>query len=316
MDAPWTAVYDTPNKSVRQNVARRGVVLHHAALTSLDVLRSLTMGAKEVSASAICKNTLLEKMMGDGYRAWSLSDGYWDSALRSVETCNESTNGWTISDASHWKLAAAVAYWSATEGWWPHRDGAPTNWTVIGHREVYSIHGGSYATACPGGMDLNLVTSRAQALRNGAGPAGGGTTPIQNKPKENKMYLAWDTGGTGWLVTEDGWAGLPSMQVYNLFKRLIVSNQSADRPESFNRAEVDMMNNVIRGLALANNTQAAPPTVDSALIAKAVAEALKPQLGGIVVDSAAIAKAVDAALLDNFTAVPKAVVDEDRRRQS
>lgn len=163
--APWTAIHDTPNKSLRLNVGRRGVVLHHAALTNLETLRRLEMGAKQVSSSAIVKDNFRERMMPDEtFRAWSLSSALWDSLLRSVETCNQSTDGWTVSDESHWSLARAVAYWSELEGWWPHRDGGRKNWTVLGHREVYSIHGASYATACPGGMDLNLVTSRAQML--------------------------------------------------------------------------------------------------------------------------------------------------------
>lgn len=175
--APWTAQHNTPNKSVRQNVARRGVVLHHAALTNLDTLRRLELGAKEVSSTAIIKDSANELMMPlETFRAWSLSSAFWDSSLRSVETCNQSTDGWTVSDESHWNLARAVAFWSADEGWYPHRNGVNTSWTVLGHREVYTIHGASYGTACPGGMDLGLVTARAQALRGGA------SAPISQPP--------------------------------------------------------------------------------------------------------------------------------------
>lgn len=192
VDPQWTAIHNTPNKSIRQNVARRGVVLHHAAMTSLDGLRYLTMGGKQVSATAIVKDGNRERMMTDEYRAWSLSSAYWDSACRSVETANESTNGWTISDASHWSLARLVAYWAERDGFWPHRDGNPKEWTVLGHREVYSIHGASYATACPGGMDLDLVTKRAQDILRGSDPAGGGGTPIE----EDDMALFAATQNT------------------------------------------------------------------------------------------------------------------------
>lgn len=169
---PFTATNITPNKSVRQNVPRRGVVLHHAAMTNFEGLKRLEMGAKQVSSTAIVKDTRNEQMIPEGFRAWSLSSAYWDSALRSVETCNQSTDGWTVSDESHWELAKNVAYWSELDGWWPHRSGARETWTVIGHREVYTIHDASYATACPGGMNLDLVTSRAQGLRGGhAAPA-------------------------------------------------------------------------------------------------------------------------------------------------
>lgn len=169
MDAPWTEYHNTPNKSVRQNVARKGVVLHHAVMTNLDELIRLEMGAKQVSSTATCKDKRLPLMMPlDGFRAWSLSDSYWDSALRSVETCNQTMfPDYSVSDESHWSLAKAVAYWATIDGFWPHRDGNPKDWTVIGHREVYTIHEGSYATACPGGMDINLVVKRAQGILRG-----------------------------------------------------------------------------------------------------------------------------------------------------
>ena len=172
LEAPWTAVHNTPNKSVRQDVPRLGAVLHHAAMTSLSGLRRLEMGAKQVSSSAIIKDLANEKMMPeDVYRAWSLSSAYWDSALRSIEACNETTApGWTVTDETHWSMAKAVAYWSEREGWWPHRDGSRNGWTVITHGEVYTIHGASYATACAGGVDAGLVTRRAQELRGGAKP--------------------------------------------------------------------------------------------------------------------------------------------------
>lgn len=172
--APWTAINNTPNKSIRQDVARRGACLHHAAMTSLDGLRRLEMGAKQVSSTAIIKDHNIERMMPDeAFRAWSLSSAFWDSALRSIEACNESVIGWTVSDETHWAMAKAVAYWSEIEGWWPHRDGPRNTWTVITHSEVYTIHGASYATACAGGVNADLVTSRAQMLRGGgAAPAG------------------------------------------------------------------------------------------------------------------------------------------------
>ena len=86
MDAPWTAVHDTPNKSIRQNIARLGVVLHHAAMTSLSGLRDMEVnGTKQVSSTAICKDTNLELVVSDNqYRPWSLSSAWADSAFRSV----------------------------------------------------------------------------------------------------------------------------------------------------------------------------------------------------------------------------------------
>lgn len=164
IDPRITAYRSTPNKSYRQNVPRKGVGLHHGALTSFEYLRRLAMGEKQVSATNIVDDLDNEELMTDEFRAWSFSSAWADSSFRTIETCNESTNGWTISDTSHWTLARMVAYWALKDGFWPHRDGDPKTWTVLGHREVYTIWGESYATACPGGMDLNLVTYRAQQL--------------------------------------------------------------------------------------------------------------------------------------------------------
>lgn len=190
IDQKLTAVRNTPNKSARQNVPRKGVVLHHAAMTSLSGLRSLAMGAKQVSATNIVKDGENERLMSDEFRAWSLSSAWADSSFRSVETCNESTAGWTISDASHWTLARNVAYWADRDGFWPHRNGDPRTWTVLGHREVFTIYGQSYSTACPGGMDLDLVTRRAQQLLTGL--AGGGVEIIMPFSQDD-ANLIWRT---------------------------------------------------------------------------------------------------------------------------
>jgi hypothetical protein len=167
VDAPFDAYLDTPNKSIRQAVARRGVCLHHAATTSYSGLERLVMGAKQVSATAIAKDRDSKRLMTDGFRPWSMSSAWGDSAFRSVETCNESSDGWTVSDASHWELAHLVAYWAELDGFWPHRSGDPKTWTVVGHREMYTIHGVSYATSCPGSMDLDLIVARAQQILRG-----------------------------------------------------------------------------------------------------------------------------------------------------
>lgn len=171
MDAPWTAVHDTLRSSPRQNVPRRGVVLHHAATTNLTWLRDVTLGrvsGRTVSYTAITRDHVLELIVSrNGQRPWSLANAFWDSAMRSVCLVNSNTAGWAVSDQSVWSAAAAVAFWSVLDGFWPHRDGPSAGWTVIGHGEVRTIHGAGYATACPGGTPVELVTARAQWLRSG-----------------------------------------------------------------------------------------------------------------------------------------------------
>lgn len=63
------------------------------------------------------------------------------------------------------------------------------------------------------------------------------------------MFLIWDTNGTGYLVTTNGRLALPSMQVYNLFKRVVESDQSAAQPEIFNPQELQIIDDHLKQLA-------------------------------------------------------------------
>lgn len=154
-----TAIYDTPQKSPRTSGVDF-IVLHHAALTDLDALIRLMMGAKQVSAHLAVKDENIASMMDEDYRAWSMSDAPWDSKSLTVETCNSAgaAEGWPISEASYRSLAAVVADWCARHGIPCTRD------HVIGHGEVNSRFGGSYSTACPGGIDLDRVVTDARTI--------------------------------------------------------------------------------------------------------------------------------------------------------
>lgn len=209
--APFDAYLNTPNKSIRQNVPRKGVCLHHAAMTSLSGLESLAMGGKQVSATAIVKDRVSKQLMTDEFRAWSLSSAWGDSSFRSVETCNQSTDGYTISDESHWELAFLVAFWALRDGFWPHRDGDPKSWTVVGHREMYTIWDVSYATACPGGMDLDLVTKRAQGLLLGASqPVKARRTAMWNLyTRDDNLAIAFGWSDALDPIMKRAWIELP-----------------------------------------------------------------------------------------------------------
>lgn len=167
---PTNERYTTAKQSALTASPRRGVVLHHGATTDMDAIIALeTTGARVVSSNRVVKDKRDAKVVDDNMRAWSLSSPYWDSVLRSVECANESTDGWTISAASHETLAQQVAFWSQEDTkngqpWVPSRAGDNRNWTVYGHREIYTIFGDSYATACPGAMDLDWITARANQI--------------------------------------------------------------------------------------------------------------------------------------------------------
>jgi hypothetical protein len=184
---PVTAVRPTFQQSPVTKRPRIGVVLHHAATTNIDQVISMeTTGSRVVSSNRVVKDKQCVKIANDPeYRAWSLSDAYWDSVLSSVECANESTSGWTISAASHETLAQQVAWWAQRDGFRPHREGNPRTWTVLGHREIYSIYGDSYATACPGGMNLDWIAVRAREILAGSNSK---PQPPAHKYWRAKMY--------------------------------------------------------------------------------------------------------------------------------
>lgn len=108
------------------------------------------------------------------------------------------------------------------------------------------------------------------------------------------MDLVWDTDGTGYLVTEDGLMGLASPQVYNLFYRVIDSNQvnrpfvNVARPDMFNRAEVEIIRASLRLLTVSAITQVA---IDVVKLTSALGDALGakfvPRITKAILDSAA-----------------------------
>jgi hypothetical protein len=304
---PTTEVRSTFQQSPVTARPRIGVVLHHGATTSADqIIQMETSGSRQVSSNRVVKDGRCVKVANDpAFRAWSLSSAYWDSVLNSVECANESTNGWTVSDASHETLAKMVAFWAQRDGFRPHRDGGPNaplavkkTWTVLGHRELYSIHGASYATACPGGMDLDRITARANEI------LGGAVSPQNIKKRRKHMYLVWDTDGKGYLVTENGTLPLPSPEVYNLFFRVINSEQLLTpfgspfvagglpgKPQVFNAAEMGIIAANLRLIAVSAQTGV---TVDYDKLSAALKDA------GIdvkaTVDAGQLAAAFDAAV--------------------
>lgn len=172
-----TRSYDTSQKGPRVPAGQpQYIVIHHAATVSFDAVINLELGAREVSSTVIIKDGQVASMFDEAYRAWSLSSQYWDSVSLSSETCNETTApGWTISEASYDTLAKVVADWCV-------RYGIPCDRThIMGHREVYTRYGASYATACPGGIDLDRVVRDAAAIITGGTPSKPKGTKVVNR---------------------------------------------------------------------------------------------------------------------------------------
>lgn len=121
------------------------------------------------------------------------------------------------------------------------------------------------------------------------------------KADNDMMKLAWDTSGTGYLVTASGWAGLPNMQYYTLFQRLIRSNQGVAQPETFNRLEVDMMNSYQKLIERAANTGIA---IDDKKLLAAIGDAIgKADLTfDAEIDEAKLAKVMNDVVVPRVTA--------------
>jgi hypothetical protein len=68
----------------------------------------------------------------------------------------------------------------------------------MGHREVYERYGASYATACPGGINLDRVVSDAAQILAGAHPA-----PAIPMKRRTKMF-GFMRGPDGSIYLIDG----------------------------------------------------------------------------------------------------------------
>lgn len=141
-----TRVSRTHQRSSRNGADADHFVVHHAASTShQDVVNMMVSGSREVSAHYVVSE-IIESVVDEDYRAWSLSSPAWDARSVVAETINDSTAGWTVSDRTFDNLARLIADWST-------RYGIPiTDDTVLTHQEVYARYGESYPTACPGDL--------------------------------------------------------------------------------------------------------------------------------------------------------------------
>ena len=132
-------------------------------------------------------------------------------------------------------------------------------------------------------------------------------SPTTTARKARTMLLCWDTSGTGYLVTPDGVHGLASPQVYNLFYRLINSDQlktpigvpaqvsggKGGAPDTFNRAEMDIINANLKIVARSAQTGVA---IDVEKMSSALSDALGKKFNPqIEMDVEDLARAFDVA---------------------
>lgn len=174
------------------------VILHHSATTNVgSVLSMMQTGSRTVSANYVLGNDgHIYGVVPEELRAWtsgSPNDGgkgaQFDRRAITFECANLSTNGWTISDATYESLAGLLADFHRRYGVPLDRD------HVVGHRELYDRWHASYATACPGGMDIDRVVTmaRAKAGQGGVKPVvGGATTTTRPDPASSGGKLSVD----------------------------------------------------------------------------------------------------------------------------
>jgi hypothetical protein len=167
LDQLMTRSFPSLQRSSRNGQRIVRAQLHHGATTNAVWMRDVMVsGGKQVSANAICTvDGEFWDIVNRNFRAWTSSDAEYDRGSFTVETQNLSTNGWTISRASHEALAQLCAALSVEYGWGRlNRSGPFSTWNVVGHREIYQFLGRSYATACPGGMDLDWIVRRGNEI--------------------------------------------------------------------------------------------------------------------------------------------------------
>ncbi len=133
------------------------------------------------------------------------------------------------------------------------------------------------------------------SLPSSSAPAAGGTTPIHNLPKGDSMRQVFSTTGSGYVQTDEGFAGEGSPQIHNLFWRVINSDQSKNpfnntgMPDQFNPVEINMMDQFLRLMVVSNQV-------------------------GIKIDDAKLRDALNAAL--GQTKIRAELSDEEIKRLS
>lgn len=216
-----------------QNSSRNGAkidrfIVHHAAATNMRSVEDMMVYAtREVSANYVVGDTIT-CVVDEDRRAWTSASAHWDGRAVTVETINNSTNGWTVSSKTFDNLARLIADAS-------YRYGFPVNdQTVITHQELYTRYGASYPTACPG--DLQRRKAELLALARKYRGQGGTGIPARNYNyglsfEARKKFHAF-LKSKGFINTKSGlnWgaAEVAGAQKYLISAGLLPKNYSVD----------------------------------------------------------------------------------------
>lgn len=284
----YTSTQLTSDSGDRFGVKPSLVVLHHTAFVgSIQTLVNLMMpGGRTVSAHAAIKDNQIINVVPESRRSWSLGAAVFERRVLSAE-CVNSTGGpsWSLSDATHESIARWVADVCRRYGIRPHREGTPSSWTVIGHREVSTIHRQGYATVCPGGMRVDWIVARAQQL----------LTPPPTKEDDMAQGLLFRNSDTGEVVFGNLATGM-WVGVGRGYPELLKSAGLIDNADGMQAPNVNRPGNefgYFRSIAMT----ARAGQVDTAALSTAVTDAVRGAVAaqGVNVDLAPVLAAVAAA---------------------
>lgn len=168
--------------------------VHHTANFNIDSAYALMLpGDRTVSCNALV-GPKGEKwgVVPEEYRAFTSGSAMVDRMSYTVETVNSTgAPTWGISAAAHEALVDLLVDVATRHKFWPNRQGDKKTWTVIGHREIGEIWPGeSYATACPGGIDLDRLTADAQKRMSAPAP------PVQRRTSMTTNFVKESTLST------------------------------------------------------------------------------------------------------------------------
>lgn len=206
-------VRQSTQHSPRQGADIDMFIFHGQASTNDDVTISMMVNrTRQVSANYTISNEgRITGVVPEEFRAWtsgSSTDGGKGAAMDrraiTVEIENQTgAPGWTFSAAAQEACARLLADVSKRYGIPLDRD------HCVGHRELYTRWGASYATACPQALDMGWIVNRAKQLR---------TAPAAEDIKEIIMATVneiWGEklGGSAGVDAEDktdieAWRGL------------------------------------------------------------------------------------------------------------
>ena len=183
-------------------------LIHHAASTSqAGVIDMMVRGTRTVSANYVVGDTIT-CVVDEDRRAWtsgSRSDGgrgaAFDKRSITVETINDSTDDWTVSDKTFDNLARLIAD-CATRYDFPIDDDH-----VLTHQELWTLFRASYPTACPGDLQRRKseLLTLARKYQTGKTTSAPSTSKPAAAPAKRSSWSAMSFGIAEVEATREQW---------------------------------------------------------------------------------------------------------------